>query len=210
MFTIFVYRKQAKEIPLFKSGKSSDPSNYRPISVLSALSKQVSLKAIWETHEYILAHLNKNNLLHPNQSGFRENYSCHTALTSLVDQWLSSISDNKFCGALFVDFAKAFDVTDRDLLLRKLAVYGLYPGTLTLLASFLTDRKQTVHVNASTSDVRSLKWRYSFPFTSITSLYSSKHVANFLQMTQQSTAVTLISESCRSHYMKVSTVCKNG
>ena len=64
----------------------------------------------------------------------------------------------KNCGALFVDFAKAFDVIDHDLLPRKLAVYGLSPGTLTLLASFLTDRKQTVHVNASTSDVRSLKY----------------------------------------------------
>ena len=129
--------KQAKVIPLFKSGKSSDPSNYRPISVLSALSKS------FEKHinKHILAHFNKNNLLHPNQSGFRENHSCHIALTSLVDQWLSSINDNKFCGAVFVDFAKAFDVIDHDLLLRKLVVYGLSQGTLTLLASFLTDRK---------------------------------------------------------------------
>ena len=50
---------------------------------------------------------------------------------------------------------------------------------------------------------------YSFPVTSVTSLYSSKHVANFSQMTQQSTAVTLISESYRSHYRTVSTVCEN-
>ena len=44
------------------------------------------------------------------------------------------------------------------LLLRKLAVYGLSLWTLTLLVSFLTDRKQTMHVNASTSDIRSLKY----------------------------------------------------
>ena len=102
--------------------------------------------------------MNKNNLLHPNQSGFRENHSCHTALTSLVDQWLSSINDNKFCGAVFVDFAKAFDVIDHDLLFRKSAVNRLSPETHTLLASFLTDKQQTVHVNASTSDVQSLKY----------------------------------------------------
>ena len=58
-----------------------------------------------------------------------------------------------------------FDITDHDLRLRKLAVYWLSPGTLTLLASFLTDRKQTVHVNASTSDVRSL--RYGVPQGSV-------------------------------------------
>ena len=51
-----------------------------------------------------------------------------------------------------------FDVIDHDLLLRKFAVYGLSPGTLTLPAPFLTDRKQTVHENVSTSDVRSLKY----------------------------------------------------
>ena len=91
-------------------------------------------------------------------SGFRENHPCHIPLTSLVDPWLSSINDNKFCGALFVDFAKAYDVIDYDLLLRKLVVSGLSPETLILLASFLTARKQTVHVNASTSKVRFLRY----------------------------------------------------
>ena len=116
---------------------------------MSALSKP------FEKHinKHILAHFNKNNLLHPNQSWFGENHSRHTALASLVDQLLSTINENKFCGAVFVDFAKAFDVIDHDFLLRKLAVYGLFLGTLTLPASFLTDKKQPVYVNASTSDV---------------------------------------------------------
>ena len=57
-----------------------------------------------------------------------------------------------------MDFAEAFHVLVDDLLFRKLAVCRLSPGTLTLLASFLTDGKQTVHVSASTSDVRSLKY----------------------------------------------------
>jgi len=97
--------------------------------------------------------------------GLEKNHSCHTALTSLADQWLSNINDNKFCGALFMDFAKAFVVIDHDLLLRKLAVYVLSRGTLTLPASFLTDRKQTVHVNASISDLQYL--RYGVPQGSV-------------------------------------------
>ena len=113
--------KQAKVVPLFKSGKSSDTSNYRPVSVLSAVSKPFEK----HTNKHILAHLNKNNLLHQSQSGFRENHSCHTALTSLVDQWLSSMNGITFCGALFADFAIAFDVIDHDLLFRKSAVNRL-------------------------------------------------------------------------------------
>ena len=116
-----------------------------------------------------------------------------------------------------MDFVKAFAVIDHDLLLRKLAVYRLSPGTLTLLALFLTDRNQTVHVNASISDVRYLK--YGVPQGSVLGqllfsiyindfcFYSSKHVANFSQMTQQSTSVILISDSYQNHYRRVSAVC---
>ena len=69
--------KQAKVIPFFKSGETSDPSNYRPISILSILSKPL------EKHiqHHLTDHLHKNDLLHENQSGFRDNHSCHTALT---------------------------------------------------------------------------------------------------------------------------------
>ena len=144
--------KQTKVIPLFKFGKSSDPSNYRPISVLSAHSKP------FEKHinKHILARFNRNNLLHLNQSGFREDHSCHTALTSLVDQWVSNINDKKKIVVLFFwTLLKTFAVINHDL-----AVYGL-----SLPASFLTDRKQTVHVNASTSNVQFL--RYGVPQGSV-------------------------------------------
>ena len=66
---------------------------------------------------------------------------------------LDASTDPASCGCLFVDFAKAFDHDHPP----KLTVYGLSPETLTLLASFLLDRKQTVHVNASTCHVQSVK-----------------------------------------------------
>ena len=58
------------------------------------------------------------------QSGFRPNHSCYTALTELIDTWLSEINIKKLCGASFIDFAKAFDVINHDLLLRKLTLYS--------------------------------------------------------------------------------------
>ena len=94
--------KTAKVIPIYKNGCHSDPSNYRPISVLSLLSKPLEK----HINKWILKHLNQNKLLHPNQSGFRENHSCHTALINLVDNWLNNINKNEYCGVLFVDFKK--------------------------------------------------------------------------------------------------------
>ena len=64
--------KMAKVIPLYKSGGSANPSNYRPISIVSVLSKPLE-KLI---NKHLLMHLDKYNLLHPNQSDFRKKNSC--------------------------------------------------------------------------------------------------------------------------------------
>ena len=139
--TIF---KQAKVIPIFKKcGNISDPNNYRPISVLPILSKPI------EKHitKYTMQHFLKHDLLHPSQSGFRPNHSCHTALIKLVDQWLENIDKNKYTGVLLVDFAKAFDVIDRNLLIKKLNLYNINTNHLELIKSFLSNRQQSVYYN---------------------------------------------------------------
>ena len=89
--------EEAKVIPLYKCGDKSQPSNYRPISILSVLSKPVER----HINEHIMNHFHISDLLHKNQSGFRLNHSCHTALTELTNTWLSEINLNKLCGALF-------------------------------------------------------------------------------------------------------------
>ena len=142
--------KEAKVIPLYKSGERSDPSNYRPISILSVLSKPVEK----HINEHIMKYFLTNDLLHKNQSGFRPNHSCHTALTELIDAWLSDVNLNKICGALFIDFAKAFDVISHNLLLKKMNLYGLTTDTLNLIRSFLSDRHQVVSVKNKQSEVK--------------------------------------------------------
>ena len=103
-------------------------------------------------------HLNRYNLLHPNQSGFRKKHSCQTALTSLVEQWLTNIDNNEFNGVIFVDFKKAFDVIDHDLLLRKLFLYGMSDNALELFQSYLTSRQQCVIVGTKKSSLSTLKF----------------------------------------------------
>ena len=141
--------KRAKVIPVHKSGDSSSPSNYRPISILSVLSKPIE-KHIQKS---LYSYFNDNGLINESQSGFRKNYSCHTALIQLTDNILHSINENKFIGLLFVDFEKAFDVINHSLLLRKLQLYKLSPELIHLILSFLSDRKQLVMVNENSSDL---------------------------------------------------------
>ena len=102
-------------IPLYKSVDKSAPFKYRPISILSVLSKPVER----HINEHIMNHFHINDLLHKNQPGLRLNHSCHTALTEPIDIWLSEINLIKLCGALFIDFAKPFDVISHDLLIKK-------------------------------------------------------------------------------------------
>ena len=140
--------KQAKVIPIHKSGDTTNPSNYRPISILSTLSKPLE-KHIQKS---LYSYLEKNDLLHEDQSGFRKHHSCHTALTQLVDHIYCNINENKFTGLLFLDFEKAFDVINHHLLLRKLILYKVPLEFVKLIKSFLSNRKQTVSIDNKMSD----------------------------------------------------------
>ena len=104
-------------------------------------------------NEHVMKHFLVNDLFYQKQSGFRPN---HTALTELIDTWLSEININKLCGTLFIEFAKAFDVINHDLLLRKLTLYGLSANTLSLICSFLNSRLQKVSLKDNQSDFKTV------------------------------------------------------
>ena len=61
---------------------------------------------------------------------------------------------NKICDALFIDFAKAFDVISHNLLLKKMNLYGLTTDTLNLIRSFLSDRHLIVSVKNKQAEIK--------------------------------------------------------
>ena len=97
--------KKACVTPLYKGGDKNDPNNYRPISILPTLSK-VFERHIANQLKHFLKH---TNILFSNQSGFREDHSCQTALTRLADSWLTELDQGNLVGTVFLDFRKAFD-----------------------------------------------------------------------------------------------------
>ena len=113
--------KEAKVTPLHKNGPHEEVNNYRPISILPVLSKVLEK----HVHESLSDFLHEYNLLHKTQSGFRTQHSCETALVNMIDSWLNALDNGKMVGVVLVDFKKAFDLVDHQILINKLKVYGI-------------------------------------------------------------------------------------
>ena len=79
--------KIAKVKPLFKKGSKTDPSNYRPISLLPLLPKVFERVVLDQTKEF----LSLNKILYDYQSGFRKNHSTDTCLSFLNDKVLTMV-----------------------------------------------------------------------------------------------------------------------
>jgi hypothetical protein len=81
--------KVAKVVPIHKQGSVHERKNFRPISILPTLSK------LLERHVHISLYkfLKSNNLLHKAQSGFRNLFSCETAITYMIDKWAKAINE---------------------------------------------------------------------------------------------------------------------
>ena len=112
--------------PIFKTGDKDDVNNYRPISILPTLSKVIEK---WIEIK-LMSYLDEYSLLHKNQSGFRKGHSTESALICMTDTWLKAINEGKLVGCAMVDFRKAFDLVDHQLLLRKLRHYKFSTSTL--------------------------------------------------------------------------------
>ena len=134
-------------------GAKSDPANYRHISILPVASKLI------EKHvtKHLLGHLNKYDLLHKSQSGFRKHHSCNTALIKHVDSWLKSIDNGELIGAIFFDLRKAFGVVGHILLLRKLSMYKFDNVALNWTKSYMSNRKQCITENKNRSSFQPVK-----------------------------------------------------
>ena len=133
--------------PVFKKGDRTVAANYRPVSITSHLIK------IFERvlRKHIVAHMESNSFLSPNQHGFRKKRSCLTQLLDHVDTILKSLNNGEEVDVIYLDYAKAFDKVDHKILLAKARRYGISGRTLQWLTEFLKNRLQTVVVEGTKS-----------------------------------------------------------
>lgn len=140
--------KKAIVFPVFKNGDRHDVSNYRPISVLTAMSKILE-KVI---NSRLVKFLNTNNILSNNQFGFREGKSTEDAVIALVDDIVVCLEKKEKCLGLFLDLSKAFDTVSIPKLISKLEAVGVRGIALDLFRDYLSDRTQTVKIDEYTSE----------------------------------------------------------
>ena len=109
-------------------------------------------------HIYLNDYLEKQQLLHPFQSGLRRKYSCNTALARFTNSWLTAVNKSEVTGVVFLDLKKAFDLVDHDILLKKLAIYLKNSSSLPFYKSNLHNRTQCFLLHGSYSSKESVKY----------------------------------------------------
>lgn len=132
--------KLAKIKPLFKKDNPHFYENYRPISLLPALSK-IFEKVIYNQ---LYNHFCVNNLLHPSQYGYREKHSTELAALEMVNNIINKLDKKEIPFNIYIDLSKAFDTLDHTILLHKLQHYGVKNKSLSLLKNYLENRCQFI------------------------------------------------------------------
>ena len=126
--------------PLWKSGEKTDPNNYRPMSILSSVSKVFEQLLFNRISHFI----ETTNQLHENQFGFRSKRSCVHAIAEITEEMRKGLDARKEVFSCFMDLSKAFDTVDHQFLLFHFEKYGLRGKVFDILKKLL-ERSISIH-----------------------------------------------------------------
>ena len=124
--------KLAEVTPLFKKADPFDKVNYRPVSLLSHVSKVYERIIFNQISTYFEAYF--SNFL----TGFRKNHNTQHSLLKMLELWKEALDKGKSVDAIFMDLSKAFDALHHDLLIAKLEAYGFSENSLNYIQSYFT------------------------------------------------------------------------
>ena len=146
------YYKQQLITPVYKKGSRIISSNYRPVA-LTAHEIKIFERVI---RSKVVDYLESKSLLLSKQHGFRKGKSCLTQLLKHYENVLLNLLDNNETDAIFLDYAKAFDKVDYDILFQKIKNIGISGKLFNWIKDFLSNRKQVVVVDEILSYIASV------------------------------------------------------
>ena len=137
--------KSANVTPIHKKDRKEPAENYRPISLLPVLGKVLERGVCFRLYDHIKHFITKL------QHGFLRQRSCVTQLLSVLHTIGQSLDNNTQTDIVYLDFAKAFDSVDHNILLHKLKHYGVSGELYAWFEYYLCGRCQRVVVNGVAS-----------------------------------------------------------
>ena len=140
--------KLSRTVPIHKAGDKLNIDNYRPISLVSTISKILEKMVSINLTNY----LQINKLISPFQFGFQKNLRTEHNLLNVTNFIGNALNNKEFCIGIFFDLKKAFDVVNHDILLKKLEKFGIVGNNLNWFKTYLSNRMQLVDINGSLSD----------------------------------------------------------
>ena len=129
--------KLADVVPLYKVKERFLESNYRPISLLTTISKLLEKVVYKRVYDF----LNDNDQLYESQYGFRSQHSCDNAAGDVVSRIVKNLESGYTSVAIFLNLLKAFDMLKHELLLHKMERYDLRRTVLEWFRSYLSNRR---------------------------------------------------------------------
>ena len=145
---IYELFKMAYVTPIHKGGSRQKPEQYRPVSLTSHIMK------IFERviKKEIMKHLTENEMFNKGQHGFVPGRSTQTQLLSHFNDIFDTLAEGKRLDTVYLDFAKAFDKVDHEILLEKVKKHKISGKLGKWISEFLANRKFKVVVNGCMSD----------------------------------------------------------
>ena len=143
--------KYAEIAALFKKLDRLCKENYRPVSILTALSKVFKKMYCRQLTSYF------DRIFSKYLSGFRQKYSCQSTLLRMIEEWKSALDNGNMVGSIAIDLSRTFDSLPHGLLLAKVYAYGVNIESCKLIASYLHNRHHRVKIRDKRSDWLQIK-----------------------------------------------------
>ena len=140
--------KEARLSAIHKKGNKKLASNYRPVSITSALCRILE-KLV---RNQIVEYMQSEKLFSHLQFGFLKGRSTSLQLLNIMNDWTSSIENGTFKDCIYLAYQKAFDTVPHNRLISKLYAYNLDARIIKWIKYYLSERKQFVEINGKKSE----------------------------------------------------------